>query len=101
MTKFTRFTTPSRMTTILCGATCVLLLAGCSLKQDIAVQPAYRPLWPSDFFSDGRSGRPLVENTVARGSVDNDALVVAKDSNKFPLPVSPELLERGENRYKI
>jgi mono/diheme cytochrome c family protein len=101
MTKFTRVTIPSRMTAILCGATCALLLAGCSLKQDMAVQPAYRPLWPSDFFSDGRSERPLVENTVARGSVDNDALVVAKDSNKFPLPISSELLERGETRYKI
>jgi hypothetical protein len=82
------------------GFACVVALAGCSLKQDMAVQPAYRPLWPSDFFSDGRSGRPLVENTVARGS-ENDALFLPKDSNSFPLPVNQELLERGETRYKI
>jgi mono/diheme cytochrome c family protein len=85
----------------LCGAACTLLLAGCSLKQDMALQPKNRPLSPSDFFTDGRSERPLVENTVARGSLADDALFVAKDSNGFPLPVTQELLERGEGRYKI
>jgi cbb3-type cytochrome c oxidase subunit III len=85
----------------LCGVACALLLAGCSLKQDMALQPKNRPLSPSDFFTDGRSERPLVENTVARGSVADDALFVAKDSNSFPLPVTQELLERGEGRYKI
>jgi hypothetical protein len=78
-----------------------LLLAGCSLKQDMARQPKERPLWPSDFFADGRSARPLVENTVARGSLENDALFVPKDSNAFPLPVNQQLLERGQNRYNI
>ena len=78
-----------------------LLLAGCSLKQDMALQPKNRPLSPSDFFSDGRSERPLLENTVARGSVSEDEMVVSKESNRFPLPVNQELLARGENRYKV
>ena len=78
-----------------------LLLAGCSLKQDMARQPKNRPLWPSDFFADGRSARPLVENTVPRGSLENDALFVPKDSNAFPLPVNMQLLERGQDRYNI
>src|SRR6202047_488133 len=85
----------------LCGAACAVLLAGCSLKQDMALQPKNRPLSPSDFFTDGRSERPLVENTVARGSFADEALFVAKDSNNFPLPVTQELLERGQGRYKI
>jgi mono/diheme cytochrome c family protein len=85
----------------LCGAACAVLLAGCSLKQDMALQPKNRPLSPSDFFSDGRSERPLVENTVARGSFVNEALFVAKDANDFPLSVTQELLERGEGRYRI
>src|SRR6202047_3094578 len=85
----------------LCGAACAVLLAGCSLKQDMALQPKNRPLSPSDFFTDGRSERPLVENTVVRGSFADDALFVAKESNNFPLPVTQELLERGEGRYKI
>ena len=89
------------LVTALCGVACALLLTGCSLKQDMALQPKNRPLSPSDFFTDGRSERPLVENTVARGSVADDALFVAKDSNGFPLPVTQELLERGEGRYKI
>jgi hypothetical protein len=79
----------------------LFLLAGCSLKQDMAVQPKDRPLWPSDFFTDGRSARPLVENTVARGSVIEDELSVPKDSNTFPVPLNMELLERGQDRYRI
>ncbi len=68
---------------------CLALLAGCSLKQDMAHQPKNRPLSPSDFFSDGRSERPLLENTVAHGSLADDALFVPKESNNFPLPLTP------------
>ncbi len=85
----------------LCVAVTLPFLAGCSLKQDMAQQPKRRPLSPSDFFTDGRSERPLLENTVARGSVAEDELVVSKESNTFPLAVTQELLERGEDRYKI
>src|SRR6266436_1575005 len=85
------------------AACCTLAISGCdySLRQDMANQPYNRPLSPSDFFADGRSERPLVENTVARGSLAEDALFVSKESNNFPLPVNQELLERGESRYKI
>ena len=80
-----------------CG---VLFLSGCDrMRQDMATQPKYRPLAPSDFFRDGRSERPLLENTVARGSLDNDKFVVAKDSNDFPLKVDQALLDRGKERY--
>jgi hypothetical protein len=84
-----------------CAIASLFWLAGCSLKQDMAKQPKDLPLWPSDFFTDGRSARPLVENTVARGSVLEDEMVIAKESNAFPLPLNLELVERGENRYKI
>jgi len=67
----------------------------------MAHQPKNRPLSPSEFFHDGRSERPLLENTVARGSLADDALFVPKDSPNFPLPVTMELLERGEGRYRI
>ena len=85
----------------LCAVAFSALLTGCSLKQDMALQPKNRPLSPSDFFTDGRSERPILENTVARGSLANDALTVPKESNAFPLPINQELLERGEGRYKI
>jgi mono/diheme cytochrome c family protein len=38
---------------------------------------------------------------VVRGSVQDDSLIVPKDSNAFPLPVTEELLERGQQRYGI
>jgi mono/diheme cytochrome c family protein len=67
----------------------------------MADQPKNRPLSPSPFFEDGRSERPLIENTVARGSIAQDDLFVPKESNAFPLPVTADLLERGRERYKI
>src|ERR1700743_436853 len=82
-------------------AICALLLVGgCDqMRQDMATTPKHRPLSPSDFFHDGRSERPLLENTVARGSLANDEYMVAKDSNAFPLTVDQALLERGKDRY--
>ena len=83
----------------LCGVG--LLGCGYSLRQDMANQPRENPLSPSSFFADGRSERPLPDNTVARGELANEALLVPKDSNAFPLPLSMELLQRGQERYGI
>lgn len=78
-------------------------LAGCenTLRQDMANQPRQNPLSPAPIFADGRSERPIPENTVARGAVQDDALIVPKDSNAFPLPLTAELLQRGQQRYTI
>ena len=95
-------TSVSRLLSAVCAIALVLLSAGCgSLLQDMATQPKNRPLSPSDFFADGRSERPVVENTVAHGAIADDELFVPKDSNNFPLPVDAALLERGQGRYKI
>ncbi|HKW60923.1 MAG TPA: cytochrome c [Candidatus Acidoferrum sp.] len=95
-------TSASRLLFVVCAAAGLFFAGGCRyLKQDMADQPKNLPLSPSDFFADGRSERPLVENTVAHGSIAEDALFVPKESNAFPLPVNQELLERGQNRYKI
>jgi hypothetical protein len=92
----------SRFLFAACATAALFLAPGCRyLKQDMANQPKNKALSPSEFFEDGRSERPLVENTVARGSIADDELFVPKDSNNFPLPVNRELLERGEERYKI
>jgi mono/diheme cytochrome c family protein len=84
-------------------AWCALAISGCnySLRQDMANQPYNRPLSPSDFFADGRSERPLIENTVARGAPENDVYNVAKDYAGYPVPVNEKLVRRGEDRYKI
>jgi hypothetical protein len=99
MTNSTLTTLVSRRFAVVCAVACLAVLGGC--RQDMARQPKYRPLSPNDFFGDGRSERPLLENTVARGSLVNDELFVPKDSNTFPVRVTQELLERGEERYKI
>jgi len=83
----------------------VLLLAGC--RQDMHDQPKYVPLRPSDFFADGRSARPIPEGTVSRGNLKEDTLYYTgkgadgKPSNQFPMPVTKELILRGEQRYNI
>jgi hypothetical protein len=77
----------------------VLLLAGC--QPDMERQPKYLPLSPSSFFADGRAARPLVEGTVAHGSIDRDALDLPPESNDFPFPLTQAVMERGRQRYNI
>jgi len=85
-----------------CIAATLFMIAGCdNLHQDMGNQPKNKPLSPSDFFADGRSVRTPVENTVSRSSMDNDQLMVTKDSTNFPMPVNDALLERGQERYRI
>ena len=91
---------------VLVGAAfCAFVLGGCdeAIRQDMANQPKNRPESASDFFSDGRSVRPLIDNTVAHGSIANDVYNVPKDFAGFPpaLKVNEKLLLRGEERYKI
>ena len=86
---------------ILCLA---VLLTGC--RQDMQDQPKYIPLRPSTFFDDGRSERPLVEGTVARGHLDADTefytgKIDGKPVDAFPFAITREVLDRGQQRYNI
>ena len=79
-------------------------LAGC--RQDMQDQPKYVALRPSSFFADGRSERPLVEGTVARGQLHADtAFYTGKTGDKpldtFPIPITRTVLERGQERFNI
>jgi mono/diheme cytochrome c family protein len=68
----------------LAAATVLAALAGC--QQKMASQPSYKPLEPSKFFADGRSSRPLVPGTVARGQLrTNLALYTGRKSRPKPL----------------
>lgn len=44
-----------------------LVLAQCGCQQQMADQPSFKPLQPSEFFDDGQSARSLVPGVVARG----------------------------------
>jgi len=89
----------------LLAVTCLVALAivGCdhTLRQDMANQPRHNPLSPAAFFPDGRSERAIPDNTVARGSIQDDPLFTPKDSNAFPLALTKELMARGQDRYNI
>jgi mono/diheme cytochrome c family protein len=84
------------------------LLAALSVncRQDMQDQPKYKNLRGSAFFDDQRSARPVVEDTVARGSLwQDDRFTTGKENGKpvaaLPMPLTRELLERGRDRFGI
>jgi mono/diheme cytochrome c family protein len=94
---------------VLCraAAACAIVVTFASCRQDMHDQPKYIPLRPSEFFADGRSERPLIEGTVARGHLNEDAPFYtgkAPDGtflNQFPFPVTREVIQRGQQRFNI
>ena len=72
-------------------------------------QPRYKPLAGSDFFADGRSARPQVEGTIARGHLDADIpLATGKEAggkeagqlvSKIPEAVWQAMYERNPSRF--
>ena len=83
---------------------CLLLLTGC--RVDMHIQPKYRPLDASNFFDDGRSARPEIPGTVARGHLRTDEQLYTGRTNgavadTFPFPMTRADLERGRERFDI
>lgn len=104
-----------------------VLLVGC--RYDMQDQPRYKVYKQSDFFADNRASRDLVAGTVARGQLHDDkafytgkianpnpnapvqtttdasgnTLVASfpNDIDEFPVPVTKELIDRGQNRFEI
>jgi cytochrome c553 len=88
------------------GATA--LITGC--RQDMHNQPKFYPQRGTTFYADGRSVRPQVENTVARGQLHEDEYFYTgmtgtgntmTEGTTMPFPVTMEVLERGQERYNI
>jgi hypothetical protein len=84
----------------------VLAIFMASCRQDMQDQPRYKPLAATDFFGDGRSARPQVDDTVARGRLRLDeALYTGKsgdaDVDVFPFPITRADLLRGQERFNI
>lgn len=82
-----------------------VLAVGC--RQDMHDAPKYEPLEASAFFADGRASRSPVPGTVARGQLMADTpFYTGKDADgqllaRVPVPVSRELLLRGQERFNI
>jgi cytochrome c553 len=89
------------------GVVALILLATAACRQDMHDQPKYIPLRPSSFFDDGRSARPIPEGTVARGHLNADPAFYTgkgpdgKYVDRFPFPITKQVLLRGQDRYNI
>jgi hypothetical protein len=86
----------------------LLILVGLTsaCRLDMHVQPRQNPLSKSDFFADQRSARPLVEGTVARGELHEDAYfytgkIGSNPGDVMPFPVTKQVLEYGRERFNI
>ena len=89
----------------------LLLVAGC--RQDMQDQPKMHPQRGSDFFADHRGARPQVLDTVARGQLHEDSYFYTgvvqgpngyrQELDQMPseIPVTMEVLERGQERFNI
>ena len=94
-----------RVLLLAAAAGIALTAAGC--RQDMHDQPRYVPLRPSTFFSDGRSARPTVEDTVARGQLKDDVAFYTgkgpdgKFVDALPVAATRELAQRGQERFNI
>jgi hypothetical protein len=79
---------------------------GCELRQAMYDQEKYEPLERSTFFADGLSYREQIPETVARGQLRLDThyyegKIGGELSDELPMPVTQELLTRGQERYGI
>jgi mono/diheme cytochrome c family protein len=69
-------------------------------------QPKYRPLRASALFPDGSSARPLIDGTVARGTLrEDEAFFTGKVGlatvKELPFKIEEADLNRGEERFNI
>ena len=84
----------------------VLIAVTTACRIDMHVQPRENPLSRSEFYTDQRSARPLVEGTVARGQLYEDTYfytgkIGSNPGDVMPFPVTKQVLERGRERFNI
>jgi len=82
----------------------VVVLAGC--RQDMHNQPKFYPQRGTTFYADGRSVRPQVEATVARGQLHEDSYFYSgmsgdQEGTTMPFPVTMDVLARGQEKYNV
>lgn len=91
---------------LLPAAFCLALVAAPGCRQDMHNQPKSIKLRESMFFKDGSSARPLVEGTVARGTLQDDGAfftgkVAGVEVDALPFALTADVLDRGEQRFNI
>ena len=88
------------------GAVLASALCATACRQDMHNQPRYKPFASTSFFGDGRSERPTIEDTVARGQLHLDeARYTGKENGKdiayFPIQIARADVARGQERFNI
>jgi mono/diheme cytochrome c family protein len=83
-----------------------LILGAAGCRQDMFEEPKYKPMVPSNFFTDGRSARPVPAGTVIFQQADEGEAVEQGTNNgafvtTIPMPVNEALLQRGQERFNI
>jgi hypothetical protein len=94
----------ARRAAVATAALGLMFVLGC--RQDMQDEPKFFPQRGTNFYADGRSVRPQVENTVARGQLHEDGyfytgLVNGKEGDGMPFPATLEVLQRGQERYNV
>jgi hypothetical protein len=88
-------------------AVTALLLATVGCRQDMHDQSKFEAYEQTTLFADGKSAQAPIEGTVARGElVLDDPFHTGYDESgallsELPMPVTGELLRRGQERYGI
>ncbi len=90
-------------------AAALAMLGGC--RQDMQDQPKMIPQRGTSFFADGRSARPQVVGTVARGQLREDSYFYTgvvpaangyrQELDEMPFPVTMQVLLRGQERFNV
>lgn len=80
-------------------------ITGCE-KDNMWTQAKAQRLGESAFFTDGQAAREPVAGAIALGSYSKDTLLhngteSGKSANRFPFSITKDVLDRGENRYRI
>jgi mono/diheme cytochrome c family protein len=75
-------------------------------RQDMHNQPKAIPLRASMFFKNTSSARPIPDGTVARGTLEDDAVFFtgkngAAVADALPFALTADVLDRGEQRFNI
>ena len=88
------------------AAATIALFSALGCRQDMHDQPKFFPQRGTSFYSDGRSVRPQVENTVGRNQLHEDSYFYTgftggKEGDGMPFPVTMDVLARGQERYNV
>lgn len=97
---------------------CLMMIAGCTRHRQSSKEPIhfnpnmdqqerYETQGSSAFFENGAAMRLPVEGTIARGLLKDDIILHTARNHRGelvktnPLPVTMDLLKRGQNRFNI